>query len=290
MSKEGQLSLYERIFVNINTLGGNEYLSNKYGFSKYDLARFDRYRPLFEVHQLEEKEVIDELSLEKQQFIYENGIDEHDIIDNSMFYRYNSQLQILNEALAEYLQCLKSGAFFFGYKFKDMNFIELRLQSEKDNPYKTMLVTGLTPAQLEIYLQNTLATINSFLNKSIVETNTPKKNKPEKEWTFVNNFDNVSPEKVYTHFYKMVENKWLNEGELKSFLTNAFEKQIPPSHKISLANRRHKSDVIRIFYKYYKYIASKTQGRQKDYIALFQNHFQGFENTDYSTNFSKYDY
>lgn len=108
------------------------------------------------------------------------------------------------------------------------------------------------------------------------------------EIKFINNFDNVNSEKVYLHFYAgLVESKMLSIDELKSYLKSAFESIQQPKKLFCLKNIQTKNKVIKVFYNYYKNIAGKPHGKQKDYSGLLGNYFQGFNTKNVSTNFSK---
>ncbi|WP_017732237.1 hypothetical protein [Nafulsella turpanensis] len=120
-----------------------------------------------------------------------------------------------------------------------------------------------------------------------LEASTPKDSNPTK-FSFVNKFDNVSCDKVYQHFENgLVKSNWFTDNELKKFLKAAFEDKKPPKDLFNLKNTPSKDKVMRVFYEYYKNVAVKPHGKQKEYAGLLGNYFQGFKTNTVSSNFSK---
>ena len=104
----------------------------------------------------------------------------------------------------------------------------------------------------------------------------------------VNNFDKVEIIKIYNHFKNhLVDKKHLTESELIEYMISAFEKKEIPQTLFQLINCRSRQNIVRVFYKYYKEIAGKPFGKQKEYSALLGNYFEGFNTVNVSTNFSK---
>jgi hypothetical protein len=107
------------------------------------------------------------------------------------------------------------------------------------------------------------------------------------EFKFTNNFDNVPESKILEYFTeKLVETKYISEKDLILFLKLAFDKMEVPKQKISFARLNTQKGIIKIFYYYYKTIAGKPHGKQKKYLDLLCNYFNGFENFNIK-NFSK---
>ena len=102
-----------------------------------------------------------------------------------------------------------------------------------------------------------------------------------------NNFDKVPIEKLYKHYYALVEKKYITEDELLIFMNFAFDKKEPLENKISFTNVQNKLSVIKFFYKHYKELAGKIRGKQPEYAGLLSKYFEGFEIEYVITNFSK---
>lgn len=102
-----------------------------------------------------------------------------------------------------------------------------------------------------------------------------------------NNFDNTEIGKIYDHFHKgLVDKHYLDDVHLISYLRQAFELKLP-DRKISLTNRPTKTKIYKVFNEYYKDIAGKPHGRQKEYAALLGDYFEGFDTKNVSSNFTK---
>jgi hypothetical protein len=105
---------------------------------------------------------------------------------------------------------------------------------------------------------------------------------------FTNNFDNISPVEVLEHFKTgLVEKQYLTEQELNEYLKAAFELKTIPEKLFAIKDAPNKAAIEAVFYKYYKNVAGKVHGKQKQYAALLGNYFEGFKTSTVSTNFSK---
>lgn len=105
---------------------------------------------------------------------------------------------------------------------------------------------------------------------------------------FINNLDNVKPIEVYNHFKNgLVEKEYLTEQELIEFLKAAFESKTIPVTLFKIKDAPNKTIIIAVFYTYYKNVACKIHGKQKQYAALLGDYFEGFNTATVSSNFSK---
>jgi len=105
---------------------------------------------------------------------------------------------------------------------------------------------------------------------------------------FTNNFDNITPVEVLEHFRTgLVEKQYLTEQELNEYLKAAFELKTIPETLFAIKDAPNKAAIEAVFYKYYKNVAGKVHGKQKQYAALLGNYFEGYKTTTVSTNFSK---
>ena len=124
-------------------------------------------------------------------------------------------------------------------------------------------------------------------------TNTQPETKDEQPqlqelFVFQNNLDNVLPIDVYNYFNKeLVLKKHITKEVLETFLKLAFENKIFPKVRFSFTNMSTKQKIMKVFYIYYKVIAGKPYGKQKEYAALLGEYFKGFETNTVSTNFNK---
>ncbi|MBQ0732968.1 hypothetical protein [Aquimarina celericrescens] len=130
-------------------------------------------------------------------------------------------------------------------------------------------------------------------NNTDIDT-TPKldilKNESQDSSTFefTNNFDSINEEKVYNHFKSnLVDTKMIDEADLRLYLKASFENKQIPETLFSFKNVRNKQSVIKVFYNYYKNVAIKPHGKQKEYAGLLGDYFQGYKTDTVSTNFSK---
>jgi len=153
----------------------------------------------------------------------------------------------------------------------------------------------LSKLKIDDFIDQEIAGIISQWSKSKLNSLNLKedesKSNPQKEgsgFNFENNFDNVNQEKVYQYFStELVNSNYLSEEELRDYLKTAFEKRETPKSKFSFRNIPSKDKVMKVFYSFYKDIAGKPHGRQKDYAGLLGEYFQGFKTSTISTNFSK---
>lgn len=103
-----------------------------------------------------------------------------------------------------------------------------------------------------------------------------------------NNFDSVNIEVVYAHFKAgLVNKRYLTDQELIKFLKTAFEQRKSPERRFKITNAPTKQKIIHIFYNYYKEVASKPHGKQRQYSALLGDYFEGYTTENVRTNFSK---
>jgi len=110
----------------------------------------------------------------------------------------------------------------------------------------------------------------------------------EDELSFTNTFDDLSPKEIYSHFKSgLVDKKYLTELELKKYLKAAFELKKAPEQFFKIENSPKKQLIIRVFYNYYKNVAGKPHGKQREYAALLGDYFEGYNTELIKTNFSK---
>lgn len=108
-----------------------------------------------------------------------------------------------------------------------------------------------------------------------------------KDFVFKNNFDKVKENAIIEYFKtSLVEKKHISETVLNNFLGLAFDKKTLPIQKFSFEKLNTQNNIVKIFYNYYKTIAGKPYGKQKEYLNLLCNYFNGFENFNIK-NFSK---
>jgi hypothetical protein len=105
---------------------------------------------------------------------------------------------------------------------------------------------------------------------------------------FTNNFDKITPTEIYIHFKAgLVEKQYLTEQELNAYLKAAFELKTIPETLFKIKDAPKKSIIEEVFYKYYKNVAGKPHGKQKQYAALLGDYFEGYKTNTVSSNFSK---
>jgi hypothetical protein len=103
-----------------------------------------------------------------------------------------------------------------------------------------------------------------------------------------NNFDNVKLEEVYDYFKRgLVDKKYFSENDLYSYLKAAFEQKSVPKKLFKIKEAPTKSKIIKVFNEYYKNIAGKPYGKQKQYAALLGDYFEGYNTKNVSSNFTK---
>ena len=109
-----------------------------------------------------------------------------------------------------------------------------------------------------------------------------------KQPNFTNNFDNITTVEIFEHFNAgLVEKQYLTEQELNDYLKAAFELKTIPETLFTIKDAPTKAAIEAVFYRYYKNVAGKVHGKQKQYAALLGNYFEGYKTTTVSTNFSK---
>jgi hypothetical protein len=106
--------------------------------------------------------------------------------------------------------------------------------------------------------------------------------------SFTNTFDNVSPIEIYKHFKSGLSDKgYFPQSELNEFLKAAFELKTIPETLFKIKDAPKKATIEAVFYRYYKNVAGKIHGKQKQYAALLGDYFEGYKTTTVSSNFSK---
>lgn len=181
--------------------------------------------------------------------------------------------------LNQLIEFLEGKIFFYELEIKGNQKEELNLDKNADDAsWKSDIISGKT-VQLEKQIQ--------FLEKWIdTKQNTPLNH--EFTLRFTNNFDSVPKEKVIEHFYiNLVKKNLITEDSLILFLENAFDFLELPEEKIKIENRKTKNRIQKLFYHYYKEVAQSPYGKQKLYIKLLTDHFEGFNYNSLLTNFSK---
>ncbi|NJN24750.1 MAG: hypothetical protein HC819_01525 [Cyclobacteriaceae bacterium] len=135
--------------------------------------------------------------------------------------------------------------------------------------------------RIEVYI------LNKERIKKLNEFNSPPIQKVHRI-DFTNNFDEISVEQVYDHFKEgLLETNYLTSDELNIFLKSAFELKEPPTPLLTIKNSPPKNKIMKVFYEYYRDLAAKPHGRQKEYAGLLGNNFQGYDTDNISSNFSK---
>lgn len=109
------------------------------------------------------------------------------------------------------------------------------------------------------------------------------------KFQFENKFDSVPEEIVYKYFYEnLVDKRMLTENEFHEYLKLAFEQQKEPERKFILKGSPTKGRIRKIFNKYSKEVASRSDGELKKYAELLGTYFEGHENNStLYTNFNK---
>jgi len=79
----------------------------------------------------------------------------------------------------------------------------------------------------------------------------------------------------------------LTEKELNEFLKAAFELKTIPKTLFKIKDAPNKVTIEAVFYKYYKNVAGKRHGKQKQYASLLGDYFEGYKTQTVSSNFSK---
>lgn len=145
----------------------------------------------------------------------------------------------------------------------------------------------IEPEETEIYLSQ--IEVLEYIN-SISSSKTPQQAEPEPNY-FNNCFDNVLPSDVYKHFKAgLVDKGYFTEPELNKYLIVAFEIGTFPEVRFKLKNVRNKKIIEAVFYNYYRNVAGKIHGTQKNYAALLGEYFEGYKTSTVSSNFAKSTY
>lgn len=111
---------------------------------------------------------------------------------------------------------------------------------------------------------------------------------PQQTQNFENNFDQVKPAEIHKHFKTgLVDKGHLSEHELVEYLKAAFEFETIPDTLFKIKDAPTKAIIERVFYTYYKNVAGKIHGKQKQYAALLGDYFEGYKTNTISSNFSK---
>lgn len=171
------------------------------------------------------------------------------------------------DAIVKELVDFEGNSFNHSIKQRVLSFNKIIsfLENKKSNP--------------EIAITGTAAAAKMDLQKST---------ELEKKYPFKNNFDNVKENDIIRHFTEfLVDKKYLTESELLEFLIAAFDKKTPPAKRFKFNNLNTKQQIKKGFYNYYKIVAGKPKGKQRQYAELLGEYFNGFDTSKIMTNFSK---
>lgn len=156
----------------------------------------------------------------------------------------------------------------------------------KDSGQNFIIEPGLIDSinQMKLkYANKLISIIDYYLDNEQIDKEARKK-----ELSFENKFDSVEPMDVFLHFKSfLVDKGYLSELELKKYLKAAFEVRNPPKKLFKIKDAITKKSVTKVFYLYFKNVAGKPHGRQKDYAALLGNYFEGYSTELIITNFSR---
>jgi hypothetical protein len=123
-------------------------------------------------------------------------------------------------------------------------------------------------------------------NWNVQESLPPDKNR--ENITFKNTFDKVDPIEVYNHFKAgLVDAMYLSEKDLNEYLKMAFELKTIPEKKFKFTNRASKEPIQTVFHLYYRDVADKVRGTQKEYLGLLGNYFEGYNIETLKTNWAR---
>jgi hypothetical protein len=151
----------------------------------------------------------------------------------------------------------------------------------KDSGQNFIIEPGLIDSinQMKLKYANKLITIiDYYLDNEQIEIGL----------NFTNNFDSVEPKDVFLHFKPyLVDKGYLSELELKKYLKAAFEVKKTPKQLFKIKDAITKKSVTKVFYLYYKNVAGKPHGKQKEYAALLGDYFEGYSTELIITNFSR---
>ncbi|MDO5979184.1 hypothetical protein [Flavivirga spongiicola] len=105
---------------------------------------------------------------------------------------------------------------------------------------------------------------------------------------FINNFNDLNENKVYSYFYKkLVDKKYLTQESLELYLKLAFEELEYPSSRFRFSEKAKSKNIKKIFYNFYKVESSKPHGEQEKYVKILGEYFEGYSTDALKTNFSK---
>jgi len=284
---EENISLYNKILIPIR----GEDLIEKYSFSEINIEDLKKFESIQEFLDISESEIKNTLDNERNIFTEKNGF-----WDINIFKQYDIWLQSFKSELEGYSNKIlsrkvlswhpksKSGKRLFDNVLSGPAFYLFEFQSLKHSgSYQIMLITSMTLPKLQWRISKILKVIDKFLNEDLYETVNTKKATSK----FTNNFDSITPEKVYQHFHQMVKKKWLKQEEFHKFLKSAFEDQVPPAQKFNIKNSPTKETVTRLFYSYYSEVAGKPHGKKIRYVKLLGEYFKGYNSDTLKTNFSR---
>jgi len=190
---------------------------------------------------------------------------------------YKSEL----ESIKYYLQCKGK---IIPKDFTDFFFWLLLEKYKQESLYPLPKISDFDFIEYSNYRELKLST-GENLTKPYIEAETKA---DQKNPAFTNNFDNTKPTEIYKHFKAgLVEKGYLTEPELNEYLKAAFELKTKPETLFKIKDAPTKQKVIKVFYEYYKNIATKPHGKQKQYAALLGGYFEGYKTENVSTNFNK---
>lgn len=110
---------------------------------------------------------------------------------------------------------------------------------------------------------------------------------PKKLSVLTNAFDGVPMKEVHSYFKKeLVDKGYFSDEDLLFYLDYAFHKKQAPKKKFILKNVQSRQKINNIFGHYYRAVAGKPYGMQKQYAGLLGDYFEGFDTKNVSTNFS----
>jgi hypothetical protein len=177
---------------------------------------------------------------------------------------------------------------FLGAFFDTDEGVFIKQEFEKNIKYHTDEI-------IQKQIDYSLSLRNEFLNdKNVTLTTQLQQTEPEllnlseiSTVRFVNNFDKVTELNVFNYFKtNLLDKKYISETLFNDYLQLAFDKKVMPIQKFSFEKLNTQKAIINIFYNYYKTTAGKPYGKQKEYLNLLCNYFNGFENFNIK-NFSK---
>lgn len=141
------------------------------------------------------------------------------------------------------------------------------------------------------FLKDLNEDIKSFVSENKSETINPAdphQTENAVRLVFKNNFNNVSEEVVYNYFKKeLVDKKHLSDPHLMDYLNLAFDKMQMPKIRFTINNLITIKRTTETFYKFYKEISGKPNGKKEQYAALLGEYFEGFKTKTVANNFSK---